>query len=239
MPGTDALHSALIGTNIHVPYRFTYANEAAREAEAGAVPGDVGCLALQQDNNSLWILTDDDPLTWVSVADAGGAAVDAANITYTPTTATDWDGDADPGNVDDALDQLAERVDDVEALAIAQVATINIVIDGGGAEIADATEVDVEIPFNCTVSRATALADQSGSIVVDLWMEDYANYPPADADTITAAAPVTITTATKSQDSILTDWTTALVAGEILRAHVDSCTTITRVTISLFVTRTS
>ena len=123
-------------------------------------------------------------------------------------------------------------------LELMQVATINIIIDGGGAEIADATEVDVEIPYNCTISAVTALADQSGSIVVDLWMEDYANYPPADADTITSATPVTITTATKSQDSTLTNWITALVAGEILRAHVDSCTTIQRVTISLKVTRT-
>jgi hypothetical protein len=43
---------------------------------------------------------------------AGGG--DAGDITYTPTVLTDWDGDADPGNVDDALDQLAERVDDLE-----------------------------------------------------------------------------------------------------------------------------
>ncbi len=39
---------------------------------------------------------------------------DAADVTYTPAVAADWNGDADPGNVDDALDQLAERVDDLE-----------------------------------------------------------------------------------------------------------------------------
>lgn len=89
MPGTDALHSALTGTNIHVPYRFTYADEAAREAEAGAVPTDMGCLALQQDDNSLWILTDDDPLTWVAVADAGGTT-QAATINFV------FDGGGDP-----------------------------------------------------------------------------------------------------------------------------------------------
>lgn len=44
--------------------------------------------------------------------DAGSP--DASTVTYTPTTATDWDGDADPGDVDAALDQLAERVDDLE-----------------------------------------------------------------------------------------------------------------------------
>lgn len=237
MPGTDALHSALVGGNIHVPYRFSYADAAAREAEAGAVPGDVGCLALQEDDNSLWLLADDDPLTWVAVADAGGAAVDAGDVTYTPTTAADWDSDADPGDVDAALDQLAERVNDVEAIATAQVATINLVIDGGGAEIADGVQVDVEIPFACTINQVTLLADQSGSIVVDLWADAYANYPPTDDDSITAAAPPTITTATKSQDTTLTGWTTALAAGAILRANVDSCTDIERVTLSLKVTR--
>jgi hypothetical protein len=40
---------------------------------------------------------------------------DATEVTYTPAVLTDWDGDADPGDVDDALDQLAERVDDNEA----------------------------------------------------------------------------------------------------------------------------
>lgn len=44
-----------------------------------------------------------------------GGAVDAGDVTYTPAVATDWDSDTDPGNVDDALDQLAERVDDLEA----------------------------------------------------------------------------------------------------------------------------
>jgi hypothetical protein len=46
------------------------------------------------------------------------AAIDASEVTYTPAVLTDWDGDADPGDVDDALDQLAERVDDNE-IAIA------------------------------------------------------------------------------------------------------------------------
>ncbi len=45
---------------------------------------------------------------------AGGGSPDAADVTYTPTTAADWDGSADPGDVDNALDQLAERVADVE-----------------------------------------------------------------------------------------------------------------------------
>jgi hypothetical protein len=184
-------HAELTGTNIHVPHRFTYADAAAREAEAGAVAGDVGCLALQSDDNSLWRLVDDTPLTWALV---GGG----------------------------------------------QIATINLVIvsTASGTAIVAGAEAWVVIPFACTISRVDMLAGQSGSIVVDLWKDSYANYPPTDADTITSATPPTITTATKSQDSTLTSWTVALAAGDVLLAHVDSCTTIEQVTIAIQVTRT-
>ena len=50
--------------------------------------------------------------TWAAPPAAGSP--DAADVTYTPAVLTDWDGDADPGDVDNALDQLAERVDDTE-----------------------------------------------------------------------------------------------------------------------------
>jgi hypothetical protein len=44
------------------------------------------------------------------------AVVDADEVAYTPAVNADWDGSADPGNVDDALDQLAERVADLEGV---------------------------------------------------------------------------------------------------------------------------
>jgi len=82
------------------------------------------------------------------------------------------------------------------------------------------------------------LADQSGSIVVDIWKDTYANFPPADADSITAAAPPTISSAQKAQDSTLTGWTTAVAAGDILAFNVDSVATVTRVTLSIKATKT-
>lgn len=40
---------------------------------------------------------------------------DASDITYTPNDVTDWSGDVDPGNTNDALDQLAQRENDHSA----------------------------------------------------------------------------------------------------------------------------
>ena len=115
---------------------------------------------------------------------------------------------------------------------------ITFIIDGGGSAITTGIKGDLEIPFACTIVRATMLADQSGSIVVDVWKDTYANYPPIDGDSITASAPPTITTATKSQDSTLTGWTKAIATGSTLRFNVDSCTTIERCTLALKVTKT-
>lgn len=68
----------------------------------------------------------DDNRPYCALIDADGAiittgadvAVDAADVTYTPGTLADWDGSVDPGNQDNANDQLAERVADLEGLAI-------------------------------------------------------------------------------------------------------------------------
>lgn len=118
------------------------------------------------------------------------------------------------------------------------VVDIAFIIDGGGSAITTGIKGDLEIPFGCTITRATLLADQSGSIVIDIWMDTYANYPPTGADSITASAKPTISTALKSQDSTLTGWTTAIPAGNTLRFNVDSAATITRCTLSLRATKT-
>lgn len=59
----------------------------------------------------IWNETTD---TWEYVGTQESAG-DISALTFTPAVLTDWDSDADPGNADDALDQLAERVDDLEA----------------------------------------------------------------------------------------------------------------------------
>src|SRR6266478_2257713 len=87
---------------------------------------------------------------------------------------------------------------------------IPFVIDGGGLAITTGIKGDLQIPFACTITSWTLLADQSGSIVIDLWKDTYANYPPTIADTITASAKPTLSSATKNTSSTLTGWTTSV-----------------------------
>ncbi|RLI55060.1 MAG: hypothetical protein DRP09_10900 [Candidatus Thorarchaeota archaeon] len=127
---------------------------------------------------------------------------------------------------------------DVSNTADIKLGAIEIVIDGAGGAIQTGIKGDLEIPFNCSIVSATALADQTGDIVVDVWSDTYANYPATNADSITAAAPITISSAAKSQDTTLSGWTVAITAGDVLRFNVDSAATITRCTISLKIRKT-
>lgn len=97
---------------------------------------------------------------------------------------------------------------------------------------------DLTIPFNCTITEWTLLADVSGSVVIDIWEDTYANYPPTVADTITGSAKPTISASTKGQSSTLTGWSPDILAGNTLRFNVDSASTVSRVTLSLKVKRT-
>jgi len=110
---------------------------------------------------------------------------------------------------------------------------INFIIDGGGSAITTGQKGHLELPFAGEIESVRLLADQSGSIVVDIWKDTYANFPPADADSITASAPPTLSTAQKSEDATLTGWTTTFAAGDVLAFNVDSVATVQRVTLSL------
>lgn len=114
---------------------------------------------------------------------------------------------------------------------------IGITIDGAGAEIVDGLKGFVRVPFACTITGVYLMADQSGSIVVDVWKEPFADYPPADGNSITASAPPTLSTAASGSDTTLTGWTKTVAAGDVIGFNVDSCTTITRLTLQLTVTK--
>ena len=121
------------------------------------------------------------------------------------------------------------------------VVDIEFVIDGGGSALTTGIKGYLEVDFGCTINQVTLLADQSGSVEVDIWKTTYSAFAPpthpAVGDSITASDVPTISTAEKYQDATLTGWTTTISAGDILAYNVVSATTITRVTVSLKVTR--
>jgi hypothetical protein len=103
----------------------------------------------------------------------------------------------------------------------------------GGGLISTGVQCYIEMPFAMTIEAVRLVSSVSGSIVVDIWKDTYANFPPTDADSITSSTPPTLTTATKAEDTDLTSWTTALAKGDWLVFNVDSVTSCVLVTLSL------
>jgi hypothetical protein len=117
---------------------------------------------------------------------------------------------------------------------------LRFVIDGGGSAITTgAKKVYLTVPYTCTITGWTLVADVSGSIVLDLWKDTYANFPPVVGDSITASAKPTLSSVQKNTSTTLTGWTTAVTAGDVIEVNVDSATTVTKVTLDLAVLRAS
>ena len=123
---------------------------------------------------------------------------------------------------------------------VVNAGAIGITIDGAGLPITTGIKGYVRVPYNCTINSNELVADQSGSIVIDVIKDTYANFPPTDSpsDSICASALPTLSTQQKSQDGSLTGWTTSLTAGDYLGFVVDSASTVTQVSLYLIITKT-
>lgn len=115
--------------------------------------------------------------------------------------------------------------------------SIEVIVNGNGFVVDTGVKGFVRVPFNCTIEEVTMLGDQVGNVVVDIWKDTYANHPPLDDDSITAGNPLTITNDSKTTDTVMTGWTKQINEDDILAFHVDSCSLIQRLTISLKVGR--
>lgn len=107
-------------------------------------------------------------------------------------------------------------------------------INGGGAEIADGIAIEIPDMPGCTVEGWTLVGSPSGSLVLDLWSDSYANHPPTVADTMIATGTKpTLSSAVKNQD-LTVDWADiTIAAGATLTVNVDSCTTCEFATLTL------
>jgi hypothetical protein len=119
----------------------------------------------------------------------------------------------------------------VEFLSGHPVVTVEYVIEG--SPIAPGVKGDVELPFAGTITAVRLLADQAGDIVVDLWKNGYASFPPVAGGTITGGAKPTLALADKYEDVTLIGWDKDFSAGDVLRVNVDSALGLSRVTLSL------
>lgn len=202
----------------------------------GNVTAPVGSIYLRT-NGEIWKkLTGAGNTGWVRILDA--ALVDAKGDLLVGTAdnvvarlPVGADGQV---LVADSAEDEGVKWDDVAGGGGPRV--IRVTLDGNGTVLTTgAKTVYVSVPFDCTIDKVRLLADVTGSVVVDIWKDTYANYPPTNADTITASAKPTLSSAIKYEDATLTGWTTALTAGDILEVELESVSLITKLHIDLFV----
>jgi len=120
-----------------------------------------------------------------------------------------------------------------------ETVTLGGVFDGGGSAVTASTKTAViRIPYACTITGWYLSGDVSGSAVVDVWKATYSTSSvPTVANTITASAKPTISAAFAAASTTLTGWTTSVAANDCIIFNVDSCSTITKLTIELEVSK--
>ena len=112
-----------------------------------------------------------------------------------------------------------------------------VAVLGNGYPLDVGVKAAIPIPFDCEIVEATLLADGAGNVVVDLWKDTYGNYPPTDADSITAATPLTLSAANKTTDTALVGWDTSLNVGDVLMVVIESVSNLRWLNIALRVAR--
>jgi hypothetical protein len=114
---------------------------------------------------------------------------------------------------------------------------MQVLFDYGTAVVASGVQGYMRVPFDCTITSAVVLADQSGTVSVDIWKCTYAQFDPPTrpvvGDSITGGNPIAVSGATKASSN-LSGWTVALTEGDVLAYSVPStATSITQITVAL------
>ena len=115
---------------------------------------------------------------------------------------------------------------------------VEFFIDGGGGVITTGIKGALEVPFKCDIDAVRMVADQAGTIQVDINKATFSGVPAYSS--ITSSAVPNLATVQKSEDTTLTSWTTALADGDFLEWEVDTSpapASVTWVLVSLDVTR--
>tara|TARA_B100000575_G_scaffold55355_1_gene41583 strand:- start:54 stop:728 length:675 start_codon:yes stop_codon:yes gene_type:complete len=127
------------------------------------------------------------------------------------------------------------NTDDIVIIALAAAAdltrTVNYVIDSGSLPMQTGDKGKLTIDVTGVIENIRVLSDQTGDIVFEIDKTTFANYP--NFSTMTGGNKVQLTNTDKYFDDVLNNWTSTIVAGDILRFNVISVNNIRRILISL------
>ena len=183
-----------------------------------------GNIDLNPNGTGFVRILDDAPLRLMDADNSNFVALSApATVTSDYTITLPAAG----GSANEVLQYDGSQV----ASFVSNTRTLNFVIDGGGSAIATGIKGHIVLDGDFTVTGWTVIADQSGSIVVDVNRATYTDFPTTAS--IAGSELPTLSSAQKNEDLTLSTWTTTLSARDVLEFEVDSVATVTRVTVAL------
>lgn len=156
----------------------------------------------------------------------------AAGSSYTDEQAQDAVGGIldDGGDIDFTYDDGTPKITgSIKSTSAFRTKTIRFTFN----DLTANSKVRLTIPIACTIISSRIFSDVSGSAVVDIWKDTWANYPPTVADTITASAKPTLSSQTHVEDATLTGWSLNIAAGDALIGNLDSSSGVGQVVVEL------
>lgn len=121
----------------------------------------------------------------------------------------------------------------------AEVDTINVLIGDGVNELVPGIAAALRVDFNAFITGGYLMEFDgvTGSVSVSIDKAAYTVGSPPTFSVITGSAPLVITSARYSEDTILSGWTQQINRGDVLRFVVNSATSITRILVALRIRR--
>jgi len=116
---------------------------------------------------------------------------------------------------------------------IGQGVTLEMIVFNGPQSVTAGIKGFIEIPFNLSVLSWKIMAEQAGSVSLDLWNCPFNSFPPIAANSIVGGNYPTLSSAQSSSSSTLTGWSPNLSAGSILALVINDSSVIHQITVSL------
>ena len=99
--------------------------------------------------------------------------------------------------------------------------SVNVMMDGIGAVLAEGTEAYARLNCDCTLERVSAFLDESDSITFTIDTATYSGHVGSYTD-ITGGSDFSISGAQTTQDTTLSGWTTSFSRGDMLQFGISS-----------------
>jgi hypothetical protein len=115
---------------------------------------------------------------------------------------------------------------------------LGVGLNGNGAVITTGVKSYLTVPYSGIITGWELLSTATGSIVIDVWKDTYANYPPTLSDSICGIDKPTLSNQIKNNNNNLTAWSTTITEGDIIAFNVDSASVVTQVTLTLKINKT-